>query len=65
MLHRTFLTALLWPVLGLPALADDASGDAAAAGDTDPWREPPSVFATLPKGGEDPDSAGAEAADGI
>jgi len=31
MLHRTFLTALLWPVLGLPALADDASGDAVAA----------------------------------
>ena len=36
----------------------------AAAGDADPWREPPTVFATLPKGLET-DAAAADAADGI
>jgi carbon-monoxide dehydrogenase large subunit len=37
---------------------------AAQLGDTDPWRDPPAVFATLPKGMHG-DEAAAEAADGI
>ncbi len=37
---------------------------AAAAGDDDPWREPPAVFASLPKGLHGDDAAAA-AADGI
>lgn len=37
---------------------------AAHDGDADPWREPPDIFATLPKGAEVDDSA-ASAADGI
>jgi carbon-monoxide dehydrogenase large subunit len=37
---------------------------AAGRGDGDPWREPPTVFATLPKG-DTGDEAGAAAADGI
>lgn len=38
--------------------------DAARRGEHDPWREPPAVFATLPRGG-DVDEAAAAAADGI
>ena len=37
---------------------------AAKRGDADPWRDPPEVFATLPKG-EAPDDEAAAAADGI
>jgi iron complex outermembrane receptor protein len=33
MLQRKFLTALLWPVLALPVLANEAPGDAVAAGE--------------------------------
>lgn len=38
--------------------------EAAKAGEGDPWRDPPAVFATLPKGG-DIDADTAAAADGI
>ena len=38
--------------------------EAARRGDADPWREPPAIFATLPKGG-DVDEDAAAAADGI
>ena len=41
-----------------------AAIEAAQRGDNDPWREPPPVFATLPKGGGVDDDAAA-AADGI
>ena len=37
---------------------------AAEAGQADPWRDPPAVFATLPKGAQG-DAEGAAAADGI
>jgi carbon-monoxide dehydrogenase large subunit len=41
-----------------------AAIQAARAGDTDPWREPPAIFSKLPKGvtGSDEEAA---AADGI
>jgi carbon-monoxide dehydrogenase large subunit len=38
--------------------------EAARRGDADPWRDPPPIFATLPKGLEGDDEAAA-AADGI
>jgi carbon-monoxide dehydrogenase large subunit len=41
-----------------------AAIEAARRGDADPWREPPAIFATLPKGAH-VDGEAAEAADGI
>jgi carbon-monoxide dehydrogenase large subunit len=41
-----------------------AAIEAARTGDADPWREPPAIFATLPKGLKGDEEAAA-AADGI
>jgi carbon-monoxide dehydrogenase large subunit len=41
-----------------------AAIETAARGEANPWRDPPALFATLPKGLEG-DAAAAEAADGI
>jgi hypothetical protein len=43
---------------------EDAAIEAARRGEHDPWRDPPAVFATLPKGSSVDDETAA-AADGI
>ena len=52
--------------IDMPCTAERVWSAIAAAhdGDADPWREPPDIFATLPKGLEGDEDA-AQAADGI